>query len=121
MLWSVFLHQRANHLFHERQNLCFRQAMRGVAAPRRQLYLNRQQGGTLSRHQLCMQQPILPGDHGDPSAKLSLIGITGTKGKTTTSYLLRSIYTHAGIQCGLIGTMFNIIGENNGKKKKEKT
>lgn len=50
--------------------------------------------------------------YGDPSAKLSLIGITGTKGKTTTSYLLRSIYTHAGIQCGLIGTMFNIIGEN---------
>lgn len=47
----------------------------------------------------------------DPSSKLSLIGITGTKGKTTTSYLLRSIYTHAQIKCGLIGTMFNIIGD----------
>ena len=47
----------------------------------------------------------------NPSSKLSLIGITGTKGKTTTSYLLRSIFTHSDIKCGLIGTMFNIIDD----------
>ena len=49
--------------------------------------------------------------YGHPSGKLDLIGITGTKGKTTTSYMLRSIYTAAGLSTGLIGTIQNMIGE----------
>ena len=40
-----------------------------------------------------------------PSRKLRMIGITGTKGKTTSTYLIRSILQHAGINTGLIGTI----------------
>ncbi len=46
-----------------------------------------------------------------PSGRLDLIGITGTKGKTTTSYMLRAIYKAAGKTGGLIGTIQNMIGE----------
>jgi UDP-N-acetylmuramoyl-L-alanyl-D-glutamate--2,6-diaminopimelate ligase len=42
---------------------------------------------------------------GNPSADLVLIGITGTNGKTTTSYILQSIFEAAGIACGRIGTI----------------
>lgn len=41
----------------------------------------------------------------NPSSKLCLIGITGTNGKTTISYLLESILTSAGFQVGVIGTV----------------
>ncbi len=41
--------------------------------------------------------------YGQPTMKL--IGITGTNGKTTTSYLIRSILDHAGLRSGLIGTI----------------
>lgn len=41
----------------------------------------------------------------DPSRKLTLIGITGTNGKTTTSYVIESIYHSAGKLCGVIGTV----------------
>ena len=47
---------------------------------------------------------------GHPSGKMNLIGITGTKGKTTTSYMMRSILTAAGRESGLIGTICNYIG-----------
>jgi UDP-N-acetylmuramoyl-L-alanyl-D-glutamate--2,6-diaminopimelate ligase len=43
--------------------------------------------------------------HGNPSRKLTLIGITGTNGKTTTSYLIHQLLNGAGIRCGLIGTV----------------
>ncbi len=46
-----------------------------------------------------------------PSRKLKTIGITGTKGKTTTTYLVRSILEAAGIRTGLIGTIETIIGD----------
>ncbi len=49
-------------------------------------------------------------DH--PAAKLKTIGITGTKGKTTTSYMVRSILENAGIKTGLLGTIEVIIGDN---------
>lgn len=49
--------------------------------------------------------------YGHPSGKLSLIGITGTKGKTTTSYMIKSIYDACGDRTGLIGTICNMIGE----------
>ncbi len=42
---------------------------------------------------------------GDPSSRLTLIGITGTSGKTTVSYLLESILTAAGFSCGVLGTI----------------
>ncbi len=43
--------------------------------------------------------------YGHPSKKLKLIGVTGTKGKTTVSYLVQSIVNTAGYRCGLIGTI----------------
>lgn len=43
--------------------------------------------------------------HGDPTSKLNVVGVTGTKGKTTTSYLLRSIFEAAGEKVGLLGTI----------------
>ena len=46
-----------------------------------------------------------------PAEKLSVIGVTGTKGKTTTTYMVRSILETAGIKTGLIGTIETIIGE----------
>jgi UDP-N-acetylmuramoyl-L-alanyl-D-glutamate--2,6-diaminopimelate ligase len=49
--------------------------------------------------------------YGDPSAKLKLVGITGTKGKTTTSYLMESIYRRAGFRSCLAGTIEMRIGE----------
>ena len=43
--------------------------------------------------------------HGDPSRCLSVVGVTGTNGKTTTTWLVRSILQAAGIQTGLLGTI----------------
>ncbi|MFH2013074.1 MAG: UDP-N-acetylmuramoyl-L-alanyl-D-glutamate--2,6-diaminopimelate ligase [Pseudomonadota bacterium] len=43
--------------------------------------------------------------YGDPSSKLTLIGITGTNGKTTTSYILGSIFKEAGFKTGIMGTI----------------
>lgn len=43
--------------------------------------------------------------YGDPDLKLQLIGITGTNGKTTTAYLLYSIFEAAGTRTGLFGTI----------------
>jgi UDP-N-acetylmuramoyl-L-alanyl-D-glutamate--2,6-diaminopimelate ligase len=42
-----------------------------------------------------------------PSKKLTLIGITGTKGKTTTAYMLRDILNASGKKTGMIGTIYN--------------
>ena len=50
---------------------------------------------------------------GNPSRKLKTIGITGTKGKTTTTYLIRSILENAGYKVGLIGTIEVIIGDKH--------
>ncbi len=48
---------------------------------------------------------------GHPARKLKTIGITGTKGKTTTTYMVKSILESAGIKTGLIGTIESIVGE----------
>lgn len=48
-----------------------------------------------------------------PAKKLKVIGITGTKGKTTTTFMIRSILEHAGIKTGLIGTIETIIGDRH--------
>jgi UDP-N-acetylmuramoyl-L-alanyl-D-glutamate--2,6-diaminopimelate ligase len=49
--------------------------------------------------------------YGHPSQKLRLIGITGTNGKTTTTYLVRSILSAAGSSAGLIGTIDYRVGD----------
>jgi UDP-N-acetylmuramoyl-L-alanyl-D-glutamate--2,6-diaminopimelate ligase len=46
-----------------------------------------------------------------PSEALTLVGITGTNGKTTTSYVLASIFEAAGVRCGRIGTVGYRIGD----------
>ena len=48
---------------------------------------------------------------GNPAKSLRLIGISGTKGKTTTTYLVKSIMEKAGFKVGLIGTTGNMIGD----------
>lgn len=48
---------------------------------------------------------------GNPASKLKLVGITGTKGKTTTSYFIKSILDAAGIKNGVIGTTGGIVGD----------
>lgn len=50
---------------------------------------------------------------GHPADKLKVIGITGTKGKTTTTYLIKSILEKAGYKVGLVGTIETIIGEKH--------
>jgi UDP-N-acetylmuramoyl-L-alanyl-D-glutamate--2,6-diaminopimelate ligase len=52
-----------------------------------------------------------------PSKKLKLIGITGTNGKTTTSYFIKSILEADGKKTGLIGTIANFIGDKEIKTK----
>lgn len=48
---------------------------------------------------------------GYPARELTTIGITGTKGKTTATYMVRSILEASGFKTGLIGTIETIIGE----------
>ena len=50
--------------------------------------------------------------YGEPSKKLTVIGITGTKGKTTTSYMIRDMLMKAGHKTGLVGTIEVIDGKN---------
>src|SRR4030066_1050763 len=49
--------------------------------------------------------------YGDPSSRIRLIGITGTNGKTTTTYLLESIFKKTGSPVGVIGTVNYRFGE----------
>lgn len=49
--------------------------------------------------------------YGHPASQLKVIGITGTKGKTTTTYMVKSILENAGYKVGLIGTIESIIGD----------
>ena len=50
---------------------------------------------------------------GHPAEKLKVIGITGTKGKTTTTYLVKSILEPAGHKVGLVGTIEAVIGQEH--------
>ena len=49
--------------------------------------------------------------YGHPSKKLKVVGITGTNGKTTTSFIIKHILETYGNKCGLIGTISYQIGE----------
>ena len=48
---------------------------------------------------------------GNPARQLKLVGITGTNGKTTTSFILREVLEKAGFKTGLIGTVRNYTGD----------
>lgn len=48
--------------------------------------------------------------HDNPSRKLTLVGITGTNGKTTTVTLLYRMFTSLGYSCGLLSTIANYVG-----------
>lgn len=91
------------------------------------------------RHFLCDRDIVLPEDaciirtpdsratlakvslrfYGDPSKKLKVIGITGTKGKTTTALMIKHLMCECGINCGYIGS--NGISYNNSSYKTSNT
>ena len=48
--------------------------------------------------------------HGDPTAELDVVGITGTSGKTTTTHLVRHLLEAAGRPCGLLGGVTAVVG-----------
>lgn len=47
-----------------------------------------------------------------PSEKIQVIGVTGTNGKTTTTHLIRAVFEEQGKKTGLVGTIYNQIGEH---------
>lgn len=49
--------------------------------------------------------------YGHPSKAMTMVGVTGTNGKTTTTHLVAAIWKWAGIKPGIIGTISNYIGE----------
>ena len=54
-----------------------------------------------SRHAMALMSANL---FGNPSRKMTMIGVTGTKGKTTTAHMIRSVLEAAGRKVGMIGT-----------------
>ncbi len=54
--------------------------------------------------------PICANFYGNPADKLKLIGLTGTNGKTTTTFLIKQILENMGKKVGLIGTVQNMVG-----------
>ena len=54
--------------------------------------------------------PICASFFGNPADSLKLIGLTGTNGKTTTTFLIKQILENVGKKCGLIGTVQNMVG-----------
>lgn len=55
--------------------------------------------------------------YGKPTDKINLIGVTGTNGKTTITYLLRHIFETAGFKCGLVGTIDYLTGAKKQESK----
>jgi UDP-N-acetylmuramoyl-L-alanyl-D-glutamate--2,6-diaminopimelate ligase len=54
--------------------------------------------------------PLAARFFGDPSGGLRVVGVTGTNGKTTTAFLIREILEAAGVGCGLLGTVRQVVG-----------
>ncbi|HEY7950370.1 MAG TPA: UDP-N-acetylmuramoyl-L-alanyl-D-glutamate--2,6-diaminopimelate ligase [Solirubrobacterales bacterium] len=54
--------------------------------------------------------PLAARFFGDPTGELRVVGVTGTNGKTTTAFLIREVLEAAGIQCGLLGTVRQVVG-----------
>ena len=61
-----------------------------------------------SRHAVAMAAAAF---YGNPSRELTLVGITGTNGKTTTVTLLYNLFRGLGFKCGLLSTIANYVGE----------
>ena len=81
-------------------------------AARKQIALIGMEGITLiqvesSRHALAVMAANF---YDNPSHKLTLVGITGTNGKTTTVTLLHRMFTALGYSCGLLSTIANYVG-----------
>jgi UDP-N-acetylmuramoyl-L-alanyl-D-glutamate--2,6-diaminopimelate ligase len=54
--------------------------------------------------------PLAAAFWGDPTAELTVVGVTGTNGKTTTAFLVRHLLEDAGRRCGLLGTVQRVVG-----------
>jgi UDP-N-acetylmuramoyl-L-alanyl-D-glutamate--2,6-diaminopimelate ligase len=54
--------------------------------------------------------PVAARFYGDPTARLEVVGVTGTNGKTTTAFLLRALLEADGRPTGLLGTVTSVIG-----------
>jgi UDP-N-acetylmuramoyl-L-alanyl-D-glutamate--2,6-diaminopimelate ligase len=54
--------------------------------------------------------PLAARFYGYPARELRVVGVTGTNGKTTSSYLIRALLEAGGEQCGLLGTVKSVIG-----------
>ncbi len=54
---------------------------------------------------LAAPSKLAQGFAGNPSLRMKVLGVTGTNGKTTTTYLLRHILGRLGVRCGMIGTV----------------
>src|SRR6188768_1807483 len=48
--------------------------------------------------------------NGDPTERLTVVGVTGTNGKTTTAFLVRSLLEADGRRCALLGTVKSVVG-----------
>jgi UDP-N-acetylmuramoyl-L-alanyl-D-glutamate--2,6-diaminopimelate ligase len=58
----------------------------------------------------AVMAPLAARFWGDPTGELKVVGITGTNGKTTSAFLIREILGAAGMQCGLLGTVMQVVG-----------
>ncbi|MCH5315057.1 MAG: UDP-N-acetylmuramoyl-L-alanyl-D-glutamate--2,6-diaminopimelate ligase [Eubacterium sp.] len=65
----------------------------------------------LVKNSRAVYSPICANFFGNPADKLQLIGLTGTNGKTTTTFLIKQILENVGKKVGLIGTVQNMIGD----------
>jgi len=54
--------------------------------------------------------PLAARFFGDPTEELRVVGVTGTNGKTTTAFLIREVLEAAGVRCGLLGTVRQVVG-----------
>jgi UDP-N-acetylmuramoyl-L-alanyl-D-glutamate--2,6-diaminopimelate ligase len=54
--------------------------------------------------------PLAARFEGEPTARLRVVGVTGTNGKTTTAFLVREVLERAGIATGLLGTVKQVVG-----------
>lgn len=59
----------------------------------------------------AVYSPICANFFGNPAKELKLIGLTGTNGKTTTTFLIKQILENVGKKVGLIGTVQNMVGD----------
>jgi UDP-N-acetylmuramoyl-L-alanyl-D-glutamate--2,6-diaminopimelate ligase len=58
----------------------------------------------------AVMAPLAAAFWGDPTEDLTVVGVTGTNGKTTTAFLVRHLLEDAGRRCGLLGTVLRVVG-----------